>query len=196
MSFKLQWLGCALGYLVHWQIEADLWDWLWHQDIKYFVSWNHNSLPTTTEVTENKSPIHWRKIDWHGQTHALRSKRTAPVHHSHQINNFPCHWKKQTKWLSAQGLIWGQFTIRGTMLYLQQWYHNCRLALHKVGHIHLYLMSLNPIYFLEKPSTLIVPIFAWYVPLVSLIFLKRSLVLPILLFSSKSIFMRNQNRKT
>ena len=34
---------------------------------------------------------------------------------------------------------------------------------------------------------LIVPIFAWNVPLVSLIFLKRSLVFPILLFSSISL---------
>ena len=33
----------------------------------------------------------------------------------------------------------------------------------------------------------IVPIFAWNVPLVSLIFLKRSLVFPILLFSSTSL---------
>ena len=33
-------------------------------------------------------------------------------------------------------------------------------------------------------SSFIVPIFAWNVPLVSLIFLKRSLVFPILLFSS------------
>ena len=35
--------------------------------------------------------------------------------------------------------------------------------------------------------SLIVPIFAWNVPLVSLIFLKRSLVFPILLFSSISL---------
>ena len=34
----------------------------------------------------------------------------------------------------------------------------------------------------------IVPIFAWNVPLVSLIFLKRSLVFPILLFSSISLY--------
>ena len=32
-----------------------------------------------------------------------------------------------------------------------------------------------------------VPIFAWYIPLVSLIFLKRSLAFPILLFSSLSL---------
>ena len=36
-------------------------------------------------------------------------------------------------------------------------------------------------------SDLIFPIFAWNVPLVSLIFLKRSLVFPILLFSSISL---------
>ena len=51
---------------------------------------------------------------------------------------------------------------------------------------HLFLISsvtVRPILFLS----FIVPIFAWYVPLVSLIFWKRSLVLPILLFSSISL---------
>jgi len=40
---------------------------------------------------------------------------------------------------------------------------------------------------LPVPSP-VVPIFAWNVPLVSLIFLKRSLVFPILLFSSISLY--------
>ena len=39
----------------------------------------------------------------------------------------------------------------------------------------------------SPPLALFVPIFAWYVPLVSLIFLKRSLGFPILLFSSVSL---------
>ena len=43
--------------------------------------------------------------------------------------------------------------------------------------------SVRPIPFLS----FIVPIFAWNVPLVSLVFLKRSLVFPILLFSSISL---------
>ena len=37
------------------------------------------------------------------------------------------------------------------------------------------------------------PILAWNVPLLSLIFLKRSLVFPILLFSSISLFLQSQN---
>ena len=48
---------------------------------------------------------------------------------------------------------------------------------------HLFLISsasLSSIPFLS----FIVPIFAWNIPLVSLIFLKRSLIIPILLFSS------------
>ena len=52
---------------------------------------------------------------------------------------------------------------------------------------HLLLMSpvtVMSILFLS----LIVPIFAWNIPLVSLIFLKRSLVFPILLFSSISLY--------
>ena len=51
---------------------------------------------------------------------------------------------------------------------------------------HLFLIfsaSIRAIQFL----CFIVPIFAWNVPLVSLIFLKRSLVFPILLFSSISL---------
>ena len=51
---------------------------------------------------------------------------------------------------------------------------------------HLLLISSAP----GRPilfQSLIVPIFAWNAPLVSLIFLKRSLVFPILLFSSISL---------
>ena len=47
----------------------------------------------------------------------------------------------------------------------------------------IYFASIRSIPFLS----FIVPIFAWNVPLLSLIFLKRSLVFPILLFSSISL---------
>ena len=47
---------------------------------------------------------------------------------------------------------------------------------------HLFLMSSASVRSLTFLS-FIEPIFEWYIPLVSLIFLKRSLVLPILLFS-------------
>ena len=51
---------------------------------------------------------------------------------------------------------------------------------------HLFLISYA--YVRSKPFlSFIVPIFAWSVPLVSLIFLKRSLVFPILLVSSVSL---------
>ena len=55
-----------------------------------------------------------------------------------------------------------------------------------VYYCHLFLISsasVRPLPFLS----FIEPIFAWNVPLVSLIFLKRSLVFPILLFSSISL---------
>ena len=51
---------------------------------------------------------------------------------------------------------------------------------------HLYLISsasVRPILFLS----IIVPFFAWNIPLASLIFMKRSLVFPILIFSSISL---------
>ena len=59
----------------------------------------------------------------------------------------------------------------------------------------LYSSSVYSCYFLISPTSarsipflsFIKPIFAWNVPLVSLIFLKRSLVFPILLFSSISL---------
>ena len=51
---------------------------------------------------------------------------------------------------------------------------------------HLFLISSASVRYTPFLS-FIVPIFAWKVPLVSLIFLKRSLVFPILLFSSISL---------
>ena len=51
---------------------------------------------------------------------------------------------------------------------------------------HLFLISSASVRSIPFPS-FIVPMFAWNVPLVSLIFLKRSLVFPILLFSSISL---------
>ena len=51
---------------------------------------------------------------------------------------------------------------------------------------HLFLISSASVRSIPFLS-FIVPIFAWNVPLVSLIFLKRSLVFPILLFSSISL---------
>jgi len=52
---------------------------------------------------------------------------------------------------------------------------------------HLFLISSASVRSLPFLS-FIEPIFAWYVPLVALIFLKRSLVFPILLFSSISLY--------
>ena len=51
---------------------------------------------------------------------------------------------------------------------------------------HLFSISFASVRSLPFLSS-IKPIFAWYVPLVSLIFLKRSLVFPILFFSSISL---------
>ena len=51
---------------------------------------------------------------------------------------------------------------------------------------HLFLISSDYVRSIQFLS-FIVPIFAWNIPLVSLIFLKRSLVFPILLFSSISL---------
>ena len=55
-----------------------------------------------------------------------------------------------------------------------------------VYYCHLFLISSASVRYITFLS-FIEPIFAWNVPLVSLIFLKRSLVFPILLFSSISL---------
>ena len=65
---------------------------------------------------------------------------------------------------------------------------------------HLFLISSASVRSIQFQS-FIVPIFAWNVPLVSLIFLKRSLIFPILLFSSISLhwplkFFHGAARKT
>ena len=60
------------------------------------------------------------------------------------------------------------------------------LSFHSVYFFHLFLISSASVRSIPFLS-FIVPIFAWNVPLVSLIFLKRSLVFPILLFSSSSL---------
>ena len=75
-------------------------------------------------------------------------------------------WVITPLWLSGS---WGSFLYSSSV-------YSC----------HLFLISsafVRSIPFLS----FIVPIFAWNVPLVSLIFLKRSLVFPILLFSSISL---------
>ena len=63
-----------------------------------------------------------------------------------------------------------------------------RSSLHSssVYSCHLFLISSASVRSIPFLS-FIVPIFAWNVPLISLIFLKRSLVFPILLFSSASL---------
>ena len=75
-------------------------------------------------------------------------------------------WMITPSWLSG---MWRSFLYSSSM-------YSC----------HLFLISsafVRSIPFLS----FIVPIFAWNVPLVSLIFLKRSLVFPVLLFSSISL---------
>ena len=65
---------------------------------------------------------------------------------------------------------------------------SCRsfLCSSSVYSCHLFLLSYASVMSIPLLS-FIVPIFAWNIPLVSLIFLKRSLVFPILLFSSISL---------
>ena len=80
-------------------------------------------------------------------------------------------------WLSGS---WRSFWPSGEDLLKISW--SSFLSSSSVYSCHLFLMS--PAYIRSIPFlSFIVPIFAWNVPLVALIFLKRSLVFPILLFS-------------
>ena len=77
-----------------------------------------------------------------------------------------CRWVITPSWLAGS---WRAFLYNSSMY-----------------SYHLFLISsasVRPIPFLS----FIVPIFAWNIPLVSLVFLKRSVVFPILLFSSISL---------
>ena len=63
-----------------------------------------------------------------------------------------------------------------------------RAAIHGVAKSQTWLSDWTEMNFVRTPFlSFIYPIFAWNVPLVSLIVLKRSLVFPILLFSSISL---------
>ena len=77
-----------------------------------------------------------------------------------------CRWVMTPLWLSGS---WRSFLYSSSV-------YSCHLFL-------IFSASVRSIPFLS----FIEPIFAWNVPLVSLIFLKRSLVFPILLFSSISL---------
>ena len=72
-----------------------------------------------------------------------------------------------------------------TSLWLSELWR-CVLCSSSVYSCHLFLISSVSVRSIPFLS-FIEPIFAWNVPLVSLIFLKRSLVFPILLFSSISL---------
>ena len=74
-----------------------------------------------------------------------------------------CGWVITPSWLSGS---WRSFLYSSSV-------YSC----------HLFLISSASVRSIPFLS-FIVPVFAWNVPLVSLIFLKRSLVFPILLFSS------------
>ena len=78
-------------------------------------------------------------------------------------------WMITPLWLSGS---WGSFSYSSSV-------YTCQLFL-------IYSTSIGSIPFLSY----IVPIYAWNVPLVSLIFLKRSLVFSILLFSSISLHFK------
>ena len=102
-------------------------------------------------------------------------------HHLHYLCSYWCFLKPT--WLHIPGC-----------LALGEWSHHCDY----LGHEDLFLYSSSVYschFFLISSASLrsipflsfTVPIFAWNVPLIFLIFLKRSLVFPILLFSSISL---------
>ena len=72
-----------------------------------------------------------------------------------------------------------------TPLWLSGWWRSF-LYSSSMYYCHLFLISSASVMSVQFVS-FIEPIFAWNVPLLSLIFLKRSLVFPILLFSSISL---------
>ena len=86
----------------------------------------------------------------------------------------------------AWKIPWTEKPGRLQSMGLQRVGHDWVTSLHSVYSCHLFLISSASVRSIPFLS-LIVPTFAWNVPLVSLIFLKRPLVFPILLFSSISL---------
>ena len=82
-------------------------------------------------------------------------------------------WVTTPSWLSGW---WSSFLYRSSV-------YSCHFFL--ITSVYVIIFYLNIIPFLS----FIEPIFAWNVPLVSLIFMNRSLVFPILLFSSISLHL-------
>ena len=80
--------------------------------------------------------------------------------------------------MSGSGCVITPLWLSGSLRYF--WYSP------SVYSCHLFLISSAPFKSISFLS-FIAPIFLWNIPLVSLIFLKRSLVFPILLFSSISL---------
>ena len=79
-------------------------------------------------------------------------------------------------------------------LALDEWSHHHAYLCHEGLFLYSSSVYSYQLFFISSASvksilflSFIVPIFAWNIPLVSLIFLKRSLVFPILLFSSISL---------
>ena len=89
------------------------------------------------------------------------------VHLTSHFKMSGSRWVTTPSWLSGS---WRSFLYSSSV-------YSC--------HLFLTSASVRSIPFLS----FIVPIFAWNIPLVSLIFLKKSLVFPILLFSSISLYL-------
>jgi len=143
---------------------AFLWD--WDENGPFPVLWPLLSFPNllASWVQHFHSIIFYLKqLTWNSITSTSFVHKTHLTSHSRMSGST---WMITPLWLSGS---WRSFLYSSSV-------YSC----------HLFLISSASVRSIPLLS-FIVPIFAWNVPLVSLIFLKRSLVFPILLLSSISL---------
>ena len=114
---------------------------------------------------------------WWAMIHRVTKSWTQLKPHSTQ-NLFFLNFQFQI-WHILLFLLWPWLLVLNSIPHSKP-YHTCSIGILCLSTQQVFIKSIPFLSFIE-------PIFAWNVPLVSLIFLKRSLVFPILLLSSISL---------
>ena len=168
--FTSMWDEC--NRVVVWALFGIAFLWDWNENWPFPVMWPLLSFPNFWHIECSTFTASSFRI-WNSSAGipspllALFVVMLPKAHLTSQFRMFGSRWVITPSWVSGS---WRSFLYRSSM-------YSC----------HLFLISsasVRSIPFL----TFILPIFAWNVPLVSLIFLKISLVFPILLFSSISLY--------
>ena len=164
------WDECNCGIVWTFFGIAFLWD--WNENWSFPVLWPILSFPNCWNIEGSTFTASSFRI-WNSSTGtpspplALFVMMLPTAHLSSHSRMCGSRWVITPSWLSES---WRSFLYSSSV-------YSC----------HLFLISSASVKSIPFLS-FIVPIFAWNLPLVSLIFLKKSLVFPFLLFSSISLY--------